>query len=115
MQSLESLQRHSVNRREFLRLGGAALGGAAAFGPALVAQAAIAPPVPAIDSHVHFYDPAKPGGVPWPPPNDRLLYSPHLPKDFAALTEHFNVVGAVVIEANARPDDNQWVLDQAKD
>lgn len=48
-------------------------------------------------------------------PTDGLLYSPHLPADFKALTEKLNVVGTVVIEANALPGDNQWVLDLAKD
>ena len=32
-----------------------------------------------IDTHVHFYDPTRPGGVPWPPKDDKVLYRPVLP------------------------------------
>ena len=27
-----------------------------------------------VDSHVHFYDPTRPEGVPWPPKNEAVLY-----------------------------------------
>ncbi len=70
---------------------------------------------PVIDSHIHLYDPAKPGGVPWPPKSDINLYSPHLPQQFREATNKLGVLGAVVIEANANADDNQWVFDLAKD
>ena len=34
-----------------------------------------------IDTHMHFYNPTRAGGVPWPPRDDKLLYRPVLPKD----------------------------------
>ena len=68
-----------------------------------------------IDTHTHFYDPTRPQGVPWPPPAETLLYKPYYPKDFVALTEPFGVVGTVVVEASPWLEDNQWVLDLAKD
>ena len=43
------------------------------------------------------------------------MYSPHLPARFVTLTEHLGVVGAVVVEASPWIEDNQWVLDVAKD
>ena len=75
-----------------------------------------APPnIKAIDTHTHFYDPTRPQGVPWPPPAETLLYKPYYPKDFVALTEPLGVVGTVVVEASPWVEDNQWMLDLAKD
>jgi L-fuconolactonase len=53
--------------------------------------------------------------VPWPPKELEVLYSPHLPARFVELTERLGVVGAVVVEASPWVEDNQWVLDVAKD
>lgn len=67
-----------------------------------------------VDSHIHLYDPRRAGGVHWPPRDNVVLYAPHLPQQFRAATEGLGVAGAVVIEANARADDNRWVFDLAK-
>lgn len=72
-------------------------------------------PFPSIDTHIHLYDPTRPQGVPWPPKELPVLYSPHLPAQFVGLTERLGVVGAVVVEASPWVEDNQWVLDVAKD
>jgi L-fuconolactonase len=69
----------------------------------------------AIDTHTHFYDPTRPQGVPWPPPAETLLYKPYYPKDFVVLTQPLGVVGTVVVEASPWVEDNQWMLDLAKD
>lgn len=71
------------------------------------------PPPRAIDAHVHFYDPGRPGGVPWPPKSDSLLYRPVLPAAFARLARPFGVRGVIVVEASPLLEDNQWVLDLA--
>jgi predicted TIM-barrel fold metal-dependent hydrolase len=71
--------------------------------------------MPAIDTHTHFYDPRRSQGVPWPPQTDAVLYQPHLPADFRALAEPLGVVGTVIVEASAWLEDNQWILDLAKD
>jgi L-fuconolactonase len=68
-----------------------------------------------IDTHVHFYDPTRPQGVPWPSKNDKLLYRQFLPEDFRALTRPQKITGAVVVEASPWLEDNQWVLDIARD
>ena len=73
-----------------------------------------APPPRAIDAHVHFYDPRRPGGVPWPPATDKLLYRPVLPRDFVQLTQPFGVQGVILVEASPLLEDNQWVLDLAR-
>lgn len=92
----------SITRREFL---------------ATAAIAGVAPvsPIKAIDTHTHFYDPTRPQGVPWPPKSETLLYQPYLPAQFRALTEPLGVVGTVVVEASPWVEDNQWILDLAKD
>jgi L-fuconolactonase len=81
----------------------------------LIARAAAAPaPIPAIDTHIHLYDPTRPQGIPWPAKIDPLLYAPHLPETFRASVAPYRVVGAVVVEASDRLEDNAWLLDLAK-
>lgn len=68
-----------------------------------------------IDTHTHFYDIDRPQGVPWPPRTEPVLYRTHLPPEFRRLTAGHGVVGTVVVEASPWVEDNQWVLDLAKD
>jgi predicted TIM-barrel fold metal-dependent hydrolase len=93
-----------TNRRQFLA--------AAAAAPFLTSA-----PLPhrIIDAHVHFYDPSRPQGVPWPPKTDEVLYKTTLPDRFRKIVTPLGVTGTVVIEASALFEDNQWVLDLAKD
>jgi predicted TIM-barrel fold metal-dependent hydrolase len=95
-----------VQRRDFLKLV-ACSAGSIAFEPALTASPS---PVPIIDGHIHLFDPSRPGGVPWPPPDDAVLYRPALPDRFAALAAPLGVVGAIAIEASPLASDNQWLL-----
>lgn len=101
------------SRREFLA---AAVGGAVASG--LVsswAEAAPAAAVPAaIDTHTHFYDPTRPQGVPWPGKNGPL-YRRVLPSDWLELAKPVGVTETVVVEASPWVEDNQWLLDVARD
>ena len=66
-----------------------------------------------IDTHTHFYDPTRPQGVPWPGPDEELLYRRVLPEDHRALAAPEGVTGTVVVEASAWLEDNQWILDLA--
>jgi L-fuconolactonase len=68
-----------------------------------------------IDCHTHFYDPSRPQGVPWPERSDRALYRPVYPRDYKAVAAAQGVTGTVVVEASAWPEDNQWILDLARD
>jgi predicted TIM-barrel fold metal-dependent hydrolase len=70
--------------------------------------------MPIIDTHIHFYDPRRKEGIPWPPSTDTVLYKPVLPPLFASTATPIGVTGAVVIEASPRLEDNQWVLDLVK-
>lgn len=66
-----------------------------------------------IDCHTHFYDPTRPQGVPWPAPNDEVLYRVVLPEHYRKIAEPLGVTGTVVVEASPWVEDNQWVLDLA--
>lgn len=79
-----------------------------------VAGLAHAAPTRIIDTHTHFYDPSRAQGVPWPPKTDPLLYRTVLPADFRKVASPFGVTGTVVVEASAWLEDNQWILDLAK-
>ncbi len=93
-----------MNRRMFL---------AGAAGANLLVDTA-AMPSRVIDTHVHFYDPRRPQGVPWPPKEDAVLYRPVLPQDFRQLTKTLNISGVIEVEASPLLEDNQWVLDLAE-
>jgi L-fuconolactonase len=68
---------------------------------------------PVIDTHIHLYDPTRPGGVPWPEPSDSVLYRPALPDRYRSLAEPFGIVGAIAIECSPLPADNDWLLHTA--
>lgn len=69
---------------------------------------------PIIDTHIHLYDTARPEGVPWPPPTDRVLYRPVFPKDFNKIAKKNGVTGVVIVEASHLIEDNQWLFDITK-
>ena len=68
-----------------------------------------------VDTHVHFYDPHREGGVPWPSEKDKLLYRTVLPKNFLKVVKPHGVREVIVVEASPLVEDNQWLLDLAKD
>lgn len=87
------------------------------------AAAAVVPPAraaaaagrgPFIDTHVHFYDPARPEGVPWPGKNDQVLYRTVLPAEWERLVAPLGPGGTIVVEASEWVEDNQWLLDLAE-
>ena len=82
---------------------------ASAAAGSLEAQAP--PPFPIIDTHIHLFDPTRPGGVPWPPPENTVLYRPALPERYRRIAEPLGIKGAIEVEASPLVEDNQWVLD----
>lgn len=102
-----------MNRRTFLSSSAAALafGCAGAPEPAPEAAEVAETPVPIIDTHVHLYDSTRPGGAPWPPASNELIFRKNLPDKLREVTAGLNVVGAIKVEASPLFDDNQWVLD----
>ena len=107
-----------INRREFLMILGAAA--TSSYGK-IERPSGIRNPDPnieegkpmIIDTHTHFYDPTRPEGVPWPNPNDEVLYRRVLPEDYKVLAVPQGVSGTVVVEASEWVEDNQWILDLA--
>ena len=96
-----------MNRRRFLQTT------AAATSALLHESAQAAPPAARIiDTHTHFYDPARPGGVPWPGKGSPL-YRTVLPADWLAVAAPHGVKETVVVEASPLVEDNQWILDLA--
>jgi L-fuconolactonase len=95
-----------ISRRDFLATGAAL---------ALASEAAADAKPSVIDVHTHFYDPTRKIGVPWPSKDDKVLYRPVLPKEFKELVKPHGVSGTVVVEASPWVEDNQWLLDLAKD
>jgi L-fuconolactonase len=67
-----------------------------------------------IDCHTHFYDPSRPEGVPWPG-KDSPLYRTVLPEHLRALPKLRPLTGTVIVEASPWVEDNQWLLDLAKE
>ena len=56
-----------------------------------------------------------PEGVPWPNPDDDVLYRKVMPEDYKALAVPEGATGTVVVEASKWLEDNQWILDLAAD
>jgi L-fuconolactonase len=67
---------------------------------------------PILDTHLHIFQVDRPGGVPWPPPENTALYKSSLPADYEALARPLGVVAAGIIEASPLQSDTRWVLDQ---
>ena len=109
----------SVNRRDFLRRIFAGPTGAVAGNLKAVAGTVVKSTVAQtrtltiIDTHTHFYDPTRAGGVPWPPKDDPLLYRRVLPEHYKALPKPSPVTGTVVVEASPLIEDNEWILELA--
>jgi predicted TIM-barrel fold metal-dependent hydrolase len=99
-----------MNRRTFLGV---------AAGLTLADAGAQTPPsIPIIDTHIHLFDTERPGGVPWPSQNNpahKVMYMPSLPSRYRKVVDGLGIVGAIEIECSPLLEDNQWVLDVAKD
>jgi L-fuconolactonase len=81
--------------------------------PALALVAEAAAPFPIIDAHIHLYDPFRPGGAPWPPKDNAVLYKTTLPPRYRQIAAPLGIVAAIVVEASPLAADSQWVLDVA--
>ena len=62
--------------------------------------------IPVIDTHIHLYDTTRKGGVPWPKPDDQVLYRPVLPEHYDKVTKANGVRATVIVEASDRVEDN---------
>lgn len=62
-----------------------------------------------LDSHVHFFDPARPGGVDWPAA-DSPLYRRTLPEDLISAAQPLRVAACIAVETSRRAADDEWLL-----
>ncbi len=103
-----------TTRRTFLKQTAASALAATAVGSQkILADAADNNRLDVIDCHTHFYDPSRPQGVPWPRKNTPL-YRTVLPNHLRALPKPVPLSGTVIVEASRWVEDNQWLLDLAK-
>jgi L-fucono-1,5-lactonase len=64
---------------------------------------------PIVETHIHFYKPSRPGGVPWPDCPSALCRDV-LPPEYKSLALANGIVTAGVVEASPLVEDNQWIL-----
>jgi L-fuconolactonase len=69
--------------------------------------------IPILDAHIHLFDPSRPGGVPWPTPEDAVLYHPALPDRYGLLARPEGVLAAIAVECSPLASDNDWLLKTA--
>jgi predicted TIM-barrel fold metal-dependent hydrolase len=78
-------------------------------------QGAAAPAFPIIDTHIHIFDKTRPEGAPYPRDvpggGEPVQGMVALPNRYKAIVAPFGVVGAIIVEASPRLEDNQWCLD----
>lgn len=100
-----------MSRRTFLYQATAA-GVTAGVAPSALSQAAPSAALRVVDTHTHFYDPNREGGVPFPS-KGTPLYRPVYPADWLAIAAPHGARETVVVEASPWLEDNQWILDLA--
>jgi len=66
---------------------------------------------PIVETHIHFWQVTRPGGVPWPTPAEGPIFRDVLPPEYTAIARANGVVAAGIVEASGIVEDNQWILD----
>lgn len=65
---------------------------------------------PVVDTHIHFYQVTRAGGVSWPPQSNRILYRDILPGEYKRVAKPLGIVASGIVEASPLPQDNLWIL-----
>ncbi|MFC1762808.1 amidohydrolase family protein [Planctomycetota bacterium] len=63
-----------------------------------------------VDTHIHFFEVTREGGVPWPP-KGKTLYRDTLPADYKEVAEPLGIISSGIVEASNLHRDNLWVAD----
>jgi L-fuconolactonase len=71
-------------------------------------------PAGAVDTHIHYWDPARPEGSPWPAATNMVFRKTAMPSDYLALARPLGISGVVVVEAVWRLLDHDWIFGLAK-
>jgi L-fuconolactonase len=69
---------------------------------------------PIVETHIHFWQTSRPGGVPWPTAAEGPIFRDVLPPEYSAFAKSQGVVAAGIVEASGIVEDNQWILDLVK-
>lgn len=69
---------------------------------------------PIVETHIHFWQVTRSGGVPWPTAAEGPIFRDVLPPEYSAFARSQGVVAAGIVEASGIVQDNQWVLDLIK-
>jgi L-fuconolactonase len=69
---------------------------------------------PIMDTHIHFWSPSKPGGIPWPPPKAKNLYREVLPGEYKEVAKKNGIVATGIVEANPTVEEAQRLLELVK-
>lgn len=69
---------------------------------------------PIVETHIHFWQTSRAGGVPWPTAAEGPIFRDVLPPEYTAFAKSQGVVAAGVVEASGIVEDNQWILDRLK-
>lgn len=83
---------------------------------AIAAAERAAPPGkrPIVETHIHFWQTTRAGGVPWPTAAEGPIFRDVLPPEYSAFAKSQGVVAAGVVEASGIVEDNQWILNLVK-
>jgi L-fuconolactonase len=92
----------TLNRRDFV---------ASMISLAGISLQAELPPIPIIDTHIHFFDTTRPQGVPYPGPNGIGGMPIAVADTYRNVVSGFGIVGAIEVEASPWIEDNLWVLE----
>jgi len=65
---------------------------------------------PVVETHIHFWQVTRPGGVPWPTPAEGPIFRDVLPPEYNSVARANGIATAGVIEASGIVEDNQWIL-----
>jgi len=69
---------------------------------------------PIVETHIHFWQVTRPGGVPWPTPAEGPIFRDILPADYLPIARANGILTAGVVEASGIVEDNQFILDLLK-
>jgi L-fuconolactonase len=69
-------------------------------------------PKPIVDTHIHLFDVDRPGGVPWPGPDNPHLYRSSLPAGYEEVARPLGIIASGIVEASPLQGDTRWVLDR---
>lgn len=69
---------------------------------------------PIFETHIHTWQATRPGGIPWPPPANKVLFRDIAPEEFEKLAKPMGFTGSGIVEASNTQTDNLKVLDLIK-